>query len=132
VAAFSVMNTTITVTTQKRREIGLLAAIGAQPTQLVNIFVIQAGFVGIIGTAIGLIGSLFVLWMRNDLRSWLATMTGGQVHAVEGVFLSSIPANLQMSHVVLTCATSVLLCIMAGWLPAWIASRMEPAQALRE
>lgn len=132
VAAFSVMNTTITVTTQKRREIGLLAAIGSTRGQIVGVFLLQAVIVGVLGTAIGLCGSLLVLWLRNDLREWLALLTGGQVHAVEGVFLATIPAHLEISHVITTCSMSILLCIFAGWLPAWFAARMEPAEALRD
>lgn len=132
VAAFSVMNTTITVTTQKRREIGVIAAIGGRHGQIVNVFLFQAVIVGVLGTAIGLIGSLLVLWLRNDVRELLTLLTGGQVHAVEGVFLSSIPAHLQPWDVALTCTISILLCIVAGFLPAWFAARMDPAVALRD
>ncbi len=132
VAAFSVMNTTITVTTQKRREIGVIAAIGGRREQIIQVFIFQAAFVGLIGTLIGLGSSLLVLWLRHDLREWLAMLTGGQVHAVEGVFLSSIPAHLQASDVILTCTVSVLLCLVAGFIPAWFAARVEPAAALRD
>lgn len=132
VAAFSVMNTTITVTTQKRREIGVLAALGSRPWQIVNVFLLQAVVVGVVGTLIGLIGSMVVLWLRNDIRSILTFATGGQVHAVEGVFLSTIPAHIQPWDVTLTCLISVALCIVAGLIPAWFASRVDPAVALRD
>lgn len=132
VAAFSVMNTTITVTTQKRREIGMLAAIGGSGRQIINVFLLQAAIVGVAGTGLGLGGGLLVLWLRNDLREWLALATGGQVHAVEGVFLSTIPARVDPEHLLMTCAFSLTLCLVAGLLPAWVAARMEPAQALRD
>ena len=132
VAAFSVMNTTITVTTQKRREIGMLAAIGGSGRQIINVFLLQAAIVGVVGTGLGLAGGLLVLWLRNDLREWLALATGGQVHAVEGVFLSTIPARVDPEHLLITCAFSITLCLVAGFLPAWVAARMEPAQALRD
>ncbi len=132
VAAFSVMNTTITVTTQKRREIGVIAAIGGRRGQIIQVFLFQAAFVGLLGTLLGLGGSLLVLWLRNDLREWLTLLTGGQVHAVEGVFLSTIPAHLQTPDVILTCMVSVLLCLAAGFIPAWFAARVEPAAALRD
>jgi len=132
VAAFSVMNTTITVTTQKRREIGVLAALGSQPRQIVNVFLLQAIVVGVLGTGIGLVGSLLVLWLRNDIRELLTLATGGQVHAVEGVFLSTIPAYIQPWDVTLTCLISVALCIVAGFIPAWFAARVDPAVALRD
>lgn len=132
VAAFSVMNTTITVTTQKRREIGVLAALGTQPGQIVNVFLLQAVVVGVVGTGLGLLGSLLVLDQRNNIRSLLTTLTGGQVHAVEGVFLSTIPASIEPWDVALTCLISVALCIVAGFLPAWFAARVDPAVALRD
>lgn len=132
VAAFSVMNTTITVTTQKRREIGVLAALGSKQWQIVNVFLLQAVIVGVLGTGIGLGGSLLVLWLRNDIRSLITTFTGGQVHAVEGVFLSTIPAHIQFWDVTLTCLISLVLCIVAGLIPAWFAARVEPAVALRD
>jgi lipoprotein-releasing system permease protein len=84
------------------------------------------------GTGLGLGGGLLVLWLRNDLREWLALATGGQVHAVEGVFLSTIPARVDPEHLLITCAFSITLCLVAGFLPAWFAARMEPAQALRD
>jgi lipoprotein-releasing system permease protein len=132
VAAFSVMNTTITITMQKRREIGVIAALGGRPSQIINVFLIQAVIVGVLGTGLGLLGSLLALWLRNDLRDLLTLVAGGQVHAVDGVFLSSIPALLQPWDVVMTCSTSILLCIVAGLLPAWVAARVDPAVALRD
>ncbi len=132
VAAFSVMNTTITITMQKRREIGVIAALGGRPSQIIHVFLIQAVIVGVLGTGLGLLGSLLALWLRNDLRDLLTLVAGGQVHAVDGVFLSSIPALLEPWDVVMTCSTSILLCIVAGFLPAWVAARVDPAVALRD
>ena len=132
VAAFSVMNTTITVTTEKRREIGVMTALGAGEGLIVRIFLYQAVIVGAIGTGAGLAGSLLILKFRNELREVLATVTGGQVHAVEGVFLSTIPANIQPWYVALICFASMALCLVAGWLPASFAAKVEPAEALRD
>lgn len=132
VAAFSVMNTTITVTTQKRREIGVLTAIGARPGMVVSIFVLQAAIVGVIGTVLGLAGSFLVLTFRNDIRSVISMIGGGDVHAVDGVFLATIPAHVQTGDVVFTCVTSVALCLFAAVVPAFFASRLDPAEALRD
>ena len=132
VAAFSVMNTTITVTTQKRREIGVLTAIGARPGMVVSIFVLQAAIVGVVGTVLGLIGSFLVLTFRNDIRAAISVFGGGEVHAVDGVFLATIPAHVQASDVVFTCCVSVALSLFAAVVPAFFASRLDPAAALRD
>ena len=132
VAAFSVMNTTITVTTQKRREIGVLTALGARQGQIIRIFVSQAAFVGIVGTAVGLLLSAAVLHYRNELRGLIAYVSGGGSVDTEALFLSTIPAQIDPLFITWTALGSILLCLLAAWPPAWLASRVDPAVALRD
>lgn len=132
VAAFSVMNTTITVTTQKRREIGVLTALGCRAGDIVRIFVTKAAIIGGLGVLIGLSLSLLALWFRNDLRNAIASLTSSQVHAIEGVFLAEIPSHLTFTDVALACGGSFVLCLVAALLPAWFAARLDPAVALRD
>ena len=54
VAAFGIMNTLITVTVQKTRDIGIMKAIGANITQIVCVFLGQGIIVGFFGTLTGL------------------------------------------------------------------------------
>ncbi len=132
VAAFAVMNTTITVTTQKRKEIGVLTALGCRAGDIARIFTIKAAIIGGLGAVIGMALSLLVLWLRNDIRELIARLTASQVHAIEGVFLAEIPAHLSWANVALAAGGSFVLCLLAGFLPAWFAARLEPAEALRD
>ena len=68
VAAFSISNTLITVIVQKKREIGVIKALGASPSQIVNIFVGQGFVVGIFGNAFGLLMAWVILIWRNEAR----------------------------------------------------------------
>jgi len=131
VAAFAVMNTTITVTTQKRREIGVLAALGARQGQIIQIFVSQAAVVGVVGTLTGLGLSALVLRYRNDIRGLIATLSGGCSRDSD-LFLSTIPAHIDPAFIAYTACGSVLLCLAAAVPPAWLASRVDPAVALRD
>ncbi len=54
VAAFGIMNTLITVTVQKTREIGIMKALGATPAQIVWVFLAQGMVVGFFGNVTGL------------------------------------------------------------------------------
>jgi lipoprotein-releasing system permease protein len=66
VAAFSTMNTMITVTVQKRHEIGVMKALGARVFQIVGVFIGQGLIVGLIGSVSGLAaGSLVMYWLRG-------------------------------------------------------------------
>ena len=126
VAAFSVMNTTITVTTQKRREIGVLSALGCRPWQVILIFLYQAIFVGVLGTVLGVVFAFVVLHHRNAILDMI------RVFVTDGVFQATIPAHIEPREIALTCAISLLLCVVAGLIPAWLASRLESAVALRD
>ncbi|WP_461785361.1 FtsX-like permease family protein [Prosthecobacter sp.] len=132
VAAFSVMNTTITVTTQKRREIGVLTALGSRQSQIIGIFVAQAAFVGTLGTLTGLGLSGLVLWLRDDIRMGIAILSGGNAEASSGMFLATIPAQIEPWFILATCLGAISLCLLAALPPAWLAARVDPAVALRD
>ncbi len=132
VAAFSVMNTTITVTTQKRREIGVLTALGSRQSQIIGIFVAQAAFVGTLGTLTGLGLSSLVLWLRDDIRMGIAILSGGNADASSGMFLATIPAQIEPWFILATCLGAISLCLLAALPPAWLAARVDPAVALRD
>ena len=122
VAAFSVMNTTITVTTQKRREIGVLTALGSRQSQIIGIFVSQAAVVGMLGTLLGLGLSGLVLRYRDDIRMGIAVLSGGSANADSGMFLATIPAQIEPWFIVFTCLGSITFCLLAALPPAWLAS----------
>jgi lipoprotein-releasing system permease protein len=132
VAAFSVMNTTITVTTQKRREIGVLTALGSRQGQIIGIFVSQAAFVGTLGTVGGLVLSGLVLRFRDDIRMAIAVLSGGNADTSSDMFLATIPAQIEPWFVVATSVGAIVLCLLAALPPAWLAARVDPAVALRD
>ena len=71
VAAFGIMNTLITVTVQKRREIGIMKAIGANIWQIVWVFLVQGIVVGIFGTLSGLGLGMTLIRYRNEFSGGL-------------------------------------------------------------
>lgn len=132
VAAICVMNTTITVTVKKRREIGILTALGTRAWQIVAIFVSQAGIVALVGVIAGLIGGFSFLAIRNWLRDLIVDFTGRDIFPQEIYFLSSIPSNPDPLDLSLICLVAVSLCLLAALVPAWFAARVDPAVALRD
>jgi lipoprotein-releasing system permease protein len=132
VASICVMNTTITVTVKKRREIGILTALGTRAWQIIAIFVSQAGIVAFVGVIAGLAGGFFVLSIRNWLRDQISNLTGRDIFPQDIYFLSSIPAHTNLSDLLTICTTAVALCLMAALIPSWFAARVDPAVALRD
>lgn len=132
VAATCVMNTTITVTMQKRREIGILTSLGTRAGQIIGIFLVQAGVVAVVGIILGLLGGGLVLHYRNDLRALIAELTGQDIFPQDIYFLSGIPSQILPADIASICVLAVVLCLLAAFIPAWFAARVDPAVALRD
>ena len=131
VGAFCVMNTMITVTVQKRKEIGVLGALGARVQQIIWVFLSQGIVVGLIGTLSGLgLGSL-ILWLRNDIRTFVFEPLGLQVLPQKFTGLAEIPCKVVSQDLVVITTGSFLLCSFAALIPAYMAARTHPAETLR-
>ena len=131
VAAFSIMNTMITVAVQKRREIGMMRALGAKTSQIISIFLYKGIIVGLIGTILGLVGGLAVLHFRNDIREVAAARLGLEIFPASTFGVSEIPMQLDGMTVFLICFTAFFLSAVAAIIPAWGVTRLDPAKALR-
>jgi lipoprotein-releasing system permease protein len=132
VAAFSTMNTMITVTVQKRQEIGVMKALGARVWQIVGVFIGQGMIVGIIGSLSGMgIGAL-VLHYRNTLRDFLAESMGLMIFPEEMYGVSEIPAQIVTGDIAIICVGAFVLCTLAALPPAYMVARLDPARALRD
>lgn len=130
VAGFCIMNTTIVTTMQKRREIGIMKAMGARVAQIIRVFVLQSFIVGLIGTGVGLVLGMGTLFFLEPIREFLANF-GADPFPVETYGLTKIPAEIIPLTIILICGNAVLACTLASVLPAWVVARMDAARALR-
>jgi putative ABC transport system permease protein len=137
VAAFGVANTMTMAILERTKEIGLMKAIGATDRDVLTVFLIEAGLVGLAGGAAG-VGLSYVLQnLINQGLASLAAAQGGQQGGVIsflpidtsniGGSLFVIPPELAIFALVL--ATTVGLA--AGLYPALRAARLPPVIALK-
>jgi len=131
VAAFGIMNTLITVTVQKTREIGIMKALGARTIQIIGVFMAQGIVVGIFGTLTGLLTGIVLVQYRNQVSDWLATTLGVEVFPRSVYQFSEIPAEVIPSDVMIICVSAFVICSFAALIPAWFAARLDPVKALR-
>lgn len=131
VAAFGIMNTLITVTVQKTREIGVMKALGARTNQIVGVFLAQGMVVGVFGTLIGLGMGISLTQYRNEVSHFLSRSLGVEVFPASVYQFSEIPAEIVASDVAIICLSAFVICSVAALIPAWFAARLDPVKALR-
>ena len=131
VAAFGIMNTLITVTVQKTREIGVMKALGAQTHQIIGVFVAQGMVVGVFGTLTGLAMGITMVQYRNEVSRFLSSALNIEIFPASVYQFSEIPAEIVTSDVVLICVSAFAICSVAALIPAWFAARLDPVKALR-
>jgi lipoprotein-releasing system permease protein len=132
VAAFGIMNTLITVTVQKTREIGIMKALGATTSQIVWVFLGQGMIVGFFGNITGLALGMTLITYRNEFKDWLASRLGIEVFPASVYQFSKIPAEVIPRDVAIICISAFVVCALAALIPAFAASKLDPLKALRQ
>lgn len=131
VAAFGITNSLIIVVVQKTKEIGLLKAVGFSSGSVMRVFLWQGWIQGMIGTVFGIALGLLVLHYRNAIMRAISAGLHMELFPRELYHLSEIPAHTSMTDLAVVALLSIVICTLAGLLPAWRAARLDPARALR-
>ncbi len=131
VAAFSITSSLLVTVVRKTREIGLLGAMGGRAREVAACFCVQGLFIGLTGTATGLVLGYALLQGRNALVHFIAKFTMGQEVFVKFYQFTDLPAHTESKDVIMIIVFSVVASTLAGLIPAWRAARLKPVEALR-
>ncbi len=131
VAAFVIAIAQLLTVLRKTKEIGLLVAIGGKPFHLALCYCFQGFFIGLLGTALGIVVALAALYVRNDIIHGFASLTGSQEVLIRFYQFAQLPVHYATRDFIVISLCALILTTLAGLIPALRAARMKPAEALR-
>lgn len=119
------------VVVDKRGDIAILRTLGASSLQIMGIFMVQGGLIGLIGTGVGVIVGVLLALGVTDFVLWLERLLHIQFLQADVYPISYLPSSIHWPDVIQVAVTALAICLCASLYPAWRASRVQPAEALR-
>jgi len=104
---------------------------GASSGGIMRIFLLQGFFVGLIGSAGGVLLGWLVIHFRMNILHAMRFVTGQEIFPKEIYLFRELPAHIVWSDVGVICVISILLCTCGALVPALRAACLDPAKALR-
>jgi lipoprotein-releasing system permease protein len=131
VAAFNILSTMVMLVTEKNSDIAILRTLGMSGSQVMNIFMITGVVIGTIGTLLGMVLGLIVSFNVSSIISSIESYFEVDFMSSDVYYISDITADVHQSDVIAIVAVAFSLSVLATLYPAWRASRIQPAEALR-
>ncbi len=128
VAAFQLVATLTLTVAEKKREIGVLGALGASPWRIVAFFVSLGLVVAVVGSGAGL---LLGAWLTDNLEWVQDEILGERIFNAETYIFDQVPVAVDWASVGLLLAGTLAAALLFSFLPAWLAARLNIVDALR-
>ena len=123
VAAFAIIGHLVLLVAEKRKEIGVLKAIGAPASSITAVFFTVGMLIGVVGTAAGSLVGLSLIWIQNTYK---IVRLAGDVYQID-----HLPMKLSPGDFLLVVSATLLLSFFATIIPARRAGALAPVDVLR-
>ncbi|MEY3996382.1 MAG: outer rane-specific lipoprotein transporter subunit [Pseudomonadota bacterium] len=131
VAAFNLVSMLVMTVTDKQGQIAILRTLGATPTSIRRIFMIQGFIVGTSGLIIGLVIGILLALNLSAITEAIEHLFGFQFLPREVYFISALPSDLRWADVIWVATLSLFLALIATIYPSAKAASINPVEALR-
>jgi lipoprotein-releasing system permease protein len=124
VAAFNIVGSLTMVVIEKRRDVGVLQAMGVSQRNVRRIFLLEGALIGAVGTGLGLVLGLGLSLLQQHFK--LVPMA-----QAESFLINAYPVSIQPLDVFLIALVAFGLCVLAAIYPSTRAASIEPARAVQ-
>jgi lipoprotein-releasing system permease protein len=123
VGALNIISSLVMLVMEKTRDIAILRTMGAPSKSIMSIFIFQGLFIGLIGTALGLLSGSFLCHL---LARYKFIKLPPDVY-----YITTLPVRLEWLDIVLIALAAVVISFLATIYPSFQASKVNPVEALR-
>lgn len=131
VAAFNIVSMLVMVVTDKQGDIAILRTLGMKPRSVMAIFMVQGMLIGVIGTIIGVVLGVLLSINMENIVPFVEKVLHTNLLSADVYYISQLKGQLHEADVLRISGLSLLLSFLSTLYPAWRASRVQPAEALR-
>jgi len=131
VAMFNVVSTLVVIVTEKESDIAILRTLGVSPKSVMGVFMVQGAVVGVAGTLVGTLFGVLLAYNVESIVQFLERVFHISFLAADVYLISELPSNVQLHDVLWISGASLALALVSTLYPAWRASKVQPADALR-
>jgi lipoprotein-releasing system permease protein len=126
VSTFNVASSLVVLVRERRRDLGVLAALGLAPQRMRWVFLLYGGALGATGTLAGLLLAGAISWVMNrfELISF-----GPEIASI--YFLRAVPFELTLADAGWIGLFTLGITLVSCWLPSRRALTLDPSAALR-
>ncbi|HYF97365.1 MAG TPA: lipoprotein-releasing ABC transporter permease subunit, partial [Coxiellaceae bacterium] len=131
VAAFNLVASLVMIVNDKQSEIAILRTMGTSKKQIMLIFIIQGGLIGVLGSLIGLGGGVLLAWNATTVVDFIQHLFHVQFISSSVYYVDYLPSRIELDDLVIIVFSALLMSLVATLYPAYKATRTEPAEVLR-
>jgi ABC-type lipoprotein release transport system permease subunit len=131
VAGFTIFAILSMMVTEKRRDIGILSALGATPNGVLGLFLLIGFWDALLGATAGAVIGTWLAFKIDPIEKWLSHVFGVEIFNRNVYLFDHIPAVVDPVAVALIVMGAFVCTLLFALMPAWKAGRMHPLDALR-
>jgi len=126
VSTFNVASTLVVLVRERMREIGILSALGLPPAELRRVFFLYGSILSAVGVALGVAGGTFISWFMTRFEIIRFDAEVASIY-----FIQSVPFRVRWQDLAAVVAFTLVVTLIACWVPARRAGSVDAATALR-
>ena len=131
VAALNIVSTLMMSVNDKESDIAILRALGITPGSIMAIFMIQGAVIGLFGTLMGVAAGVPTALNVFEIVNWFEQIFNTDFLPSDVYYISDVVADVRADEVITYAVSAFFITIAATIYPAWRASKILPAEALR-